>query len=198
MEYLITGKKEVEESDYEGGKTYVIWSPVVRGWYNAGENKFAYRYSWTDTMGGKHRLGKGWKRITSSEVDGGVKEWIRSLHEMEFEPVLGYDPLDECFVNVEWYRSASQLIDWEQQIMAQEDRISKSIEKLEWYPPRHAFHKITLNEEFPQHRHSCNYPVKCGFYEVCWEGTPIGVGGEFKFREPHHKMQKESLSGQGQ
>lgn len=53
-----------------------------------------------------------------------------------------------------------------------------------------------LDVNFPQHRHSCDYPSSCDFIDVChspgYADDPVRTG-MYTYREGHHDVEKAAL-----
>lgn len=190
MEWLLTGKDEIKE-DKKGVKTWIQWSPLIRGWWFPSIDSYAWRYSYEDPDGSKHRLGKGYQGCHALDLRGGVKEWIDSLSKGEMFPSYGVykDPLNEVFISSIYYRDDKKVEDWLEAAQYQEEEISEALKNIIDFPD--SMREI-MNQHFPQYTHSCNYPVKCSMYEICHgsaEGDPYMSG--FKKRVSHHVLERE-------
>lgn len=200
MEYLMTGKKDIDE--WNGQKQWIQFSPLIRGWTDALTGEVAWRYQWTQidhesgTMATK-RLGKKFKR-TSAIEQGGVKQWIDNLNSGQFFPNMEeyLDPLREVFISIEFYRSGEDMEEWLNSIRAEEIKLSKSLYIIEDATDENF--NLRLRQEFPMYRHSCNYPVRCRFFEICHGSAgqdPLMNG--YTWRESHHKLQLSESQSEG-
>lgn len=191
MEYLLTGKKEIEAGP-EGNK-WTQWSPLVRGWFNPNmpeDMQFAWRYDYTDENGARRRLGKGYNRIAARDIEGGIRAWIGSLFREEMFPRIGLtNPLASQFVSIDYHREQQDIDNWLEQIKEQERRVSEGLEEM---ARPGADERKVMNRFFPQFHHSCSYPGKCQFYDVCWGSAGLDpfVNG-FDWRVPHHEKARE-------
>jgi hypothetical protein len=198
MVYLLKGRRE-EYPDDSG--QWVTSSPLIRGWYREGitGTEFAWRYKWfgPDTYpdSGKlcgHTLGKGWKRFNVWEHPGGVKAWIDLLASGTVQPDAG-DPLATIVYEPQpYYRNQQDLEDWHQQAAAQEGNIATCAFSVAIETP--SILRQVLNSNFPQHRHSCDYPSKCQFQEICFGDqtmltNPL-ASGLYERRVPNHIHEK--------
>lgn len=197
MEYILTGKKDITENEFTKSKTWTQFNPLIRGWKDQATGQIAWRYQWeqlnedTGEVQTK-RLGKKFQRINALEY-GGVKEWVDLLASGGMFPNTSEysDPLREVFVSIEYYRRPEDIEEWLESTKAQEIRVSKSIARVN--DATEGNFTSRLREEFPMYRHSCNYPVKCQFFEICHGSAGLDpfMNG-FKWRESHHKNQLES------
>lgn len=193
MEWLITGKKEIDEGK-DGTKEYIHWSPLIRGWYNPSLREYAWRFAWEDHEG-KHKLGKGWVRAHAKDNDGGVKEWVDSLVKGEMFPQFKPydDPLKDIFISAEYYRSDDKVNTWLESIQYQELQISKGLYELSLGQNDE---NSLLNKHFPMYTHACNYPLKCSMYEICHGSAGLDpyVNG-FEPRVSHHVLERGDNEG---
>lgn len=187
MEYLVTGRKEIEENN--GAKEWVQWNPLIRGWYNASQEEYAWRYAWDKLEGGSGRLGKGWVRASANK-HGGVKEWVENLASGKFFPSFGkyLDPLESQFVSIEYYRNQEDLSEWLESIKEQELRVGECLKIVN--ESEGSVYQTNLKRFFPMYRHSCNYPVRCQFHEICHGSAGLDpLMNGYDWRKPHHVMQ---------
>jgi hypothetical protein len=192
MEYFVTGRKEIEETD--GEKKWVQWNPLIRGWVNNASDEYAWRYAWDKMEGGSGRLGKGWVRTSSDVYPGGIKQWVSDLHQGKMFPDFGkyVNPLDQQFLSVEYYRNVDDLSEWLESIREQELRVGEILKVVN--ESEGQVFQTNLKRFFPMYRHSCNYPVRCQFFEICHGSAgndPLMNG--FEWRTPHHQMQMEGV-----
>lgn len=196
MEYLITGRKEIEEQK-DGSKEWVQWNPLIRGWkqFTLSGEEYAWRYAWDKMEGGSGRLGKGWSRFHVKDYEGGVKQWVSDLRDGKFFPSFGKyeNPLNQQFVSIEYYRNSEDAKEWLESIQEQELKVGESI--LHVNSLNGEEFNSALRKHFPMYRHSCNYPVKCQMFEICHGSAGLDpfMNG-FEFRKPHHKMQMEDVN----
>ncbi len=191
MEYFVTGRKEIEEVD--GGKEWVQWSPLIRGWHNPTDifgHNYAWRFSYDKPEGGSGRLGKGWVRTTAKQYNGGVKQWVEDLAQGRFFPDMGkyQDPLETQFVSIEYYRNPDDLSEWLESIREQELIVGERLKIVNESEGK--LYDQNIKRFFPMYRHSCNYPVKCQFHDICHGSSGIDpLTSGYDWRKPHHQMQ---------
>ena len=205
MVYLLKGRREQYPEDSGHWQTS---SHLLRGWMREGVTgqEFAWRYKWfgPDTYpdSGKlcgHTLGKGWKRFNTWEANGGVKAWIDLLATGSVQPDAG-NPFEQVVYEPQpYYRQQQDMDDWHQQAAAQELRIMTDAAVVENVRTRLTPDGLrhALNDCFPQNRHSCDYPSKCQFQEICFGDNsmltnPLG-SGLYERRQPHHQPELEKV-----
>jgi hypothetical protein len=209
MIYLLKGRRE--EYPEDGGQ-WITQSHLLRGWSREGitGQELAWRYKWAGPDvwpdSGKpkgHTLGKGWTRFNVWEQPGGVKAWIDLLDTGTVQPDAG-DPLDAVIYEpLPYFRQQQDVDDWHAQAAWQEDRIAKAVREIEANEILVALaaapisQRTVLNALFPQHRHSCDYPSKCQFQEICFGDdtmltNPLG-SGLYERRTPNHQPERDRL-----
>lgn len=203
MIYLLKGKRTEYPEDSGQWRTS---SPLLVGWVREGVTgqEFAWRYKWygPDTWpdSGKlrgHTLGKGWTRFNTWEQPGGVKAWVEMLASGSVQPDAG-DALESIVYEPQpYYRQQRDFEDWWEQAQGQEAQVAVGAQMCELIRIESpAQLRTALNKNFPQNRHSCDYPSKCQFQEICHGGddsalmNPIGTG-LYEWRQPHHKPEME-------
>jgi hypothetical protein len=182
MQYALKGRRE---NSPKGSGKYCFNNALIRPWKKADDLNFggayAIRYEFQDSMGGNHRLGKGWNRVNIWE-DMGVKKWIDLVASAEIQ---GFGPgsaiAAQFILPIEYFRNTEDMDRWERQVVAQEfrvargrRRVSKEIlgyydtpeGKKEAYTPKEF--EEALDVEFPMHTRACDWPTKCSFQEVCF------------------------------
>lgn len=198
MEHLLAGKR-MEAKRNSGQK--IQYSPLIRSWRKAGItpefDELAWKYTWTDEFG-EHRLGKGWTPVNWWEQPGGVRAWIDLLADGKVQAALG-DALDQQFVYPQpYYRQAEDVEDWLQQTIAEELRKCEAVQRMNACTDDNE-RRFIKNILFPMFRHSCDYPTKCVFQDVCF-GPCAGVpdqlvsAGMYQRRQPHHATEAETLT----
>ncbi len=190
MEYFVTGRKEIEDNVKTGRKEWVQWNPLVRGWIDVSSGDIAWRYSWDKTEGGQGRLGKGWVRTSAKTYPGGVKQWVLDLSGGKMFPSFGkyIDPLESQFISIEYYRNPDDLSEWLESIREQELVVGERLKIVNESEGK--LYEQNLKRFFPMYRHSCNYPVKCQFHEICHGSSGIDpLTSGYDWRKPHHQMQ---------
>jgi len=135
----------------------------------------------------KHRLGNDWvPMMVQTDYPGGIKAWIENLADGLIQPiVMETDNLLEglCVIPPPIFRDSDHMRSWFIQIRNQEKQIKDRIESSD----------VTLNISFPQYTHSCTYPGKCQFWDICWgsaKNDPIG-SGLYQLRIPNHPKEAE-------
>ena len=91
-----------------------------------------------------------------------------------------------CVVLEPILRDSKQMGSWLTQTRTQEQVIKREIEL--------SYVDQYLDISFPQYTHSCTYPGKCQFHEICWGvagSDPIG-SGLYEWRVPNHPKENES------
>ena len=183
MVWLLKGDRREQP---KGSGQWQQSSPLIRAYRrfnDAGEAEWAHSWYW-EHNGSRHTLGKGWERLDAWTMEGGVKGWIDRLATGTVQP-LAPSPLDTQFVvSSPYYRQPHDINDWVSQATGQEAEagLLASSGHPMWF--------------FKQHRHSCSYPSRCEFYDLCWSAPhkredPLGNG--FVRRGPHI-----SLNGTGE
>lgn len=131
-----------------------------------------------------HNLGDEWERVNVWEHTS-VREWVEMLASGAVQPEAG-DPLAHAVITpVPYFRQRDEMEAWRRQMAGQEGRVARLLTEdadqvreptLPW-----------LDEFWPQHRRSCDWPSKCVFQRICFEGAlddPLGNG--YVWRVPHH------------
>lgn len=203
MEHLLCGpRKEAKR----GSGAKVQYCPLIRGYKKDGItpslDEYAWRYSYTDSDGSERRLGKGWTPFNAWETNGGVRAWIDMLDRGRMvQPEIG-DALDMQFVYpLPYYRQDGDVESWKRQMLAGERRKMEAFREIQhgtvdaWVGPLEATTEW-LDVNFPQHRHSCDYPSSCEMLEIChspgYADDPIGSGA-YTYREGHHDAEIAKL-----
>ena len=178
MEYAIKGKR----SEYpRGSGRYTFSNPLIRPWKHSddlptkrGKSQhldipYAFMYDFQDAMGGNHRLGKGWNRINIWE-DIGVKEWVNILHTNSLQ---GFDPgrgiASQFILPMEYNRNEEDMERWKRQVVHQEWKVRQGrAECLNILQKNPKNFERALDEHFPMHTRSCDWPTRCQFQEICF------------------------------
>lgn len=195
MEYALKGRRE----EYpKGSGRYAFNNPLIRPWKKAddlgGVVSYAFRYEFKDELGGSHRLGKGWNRVNIWE-DMGVKAWIELLRTKSLQ---GFGPgaaiAGQFILPLEYFRNPEDMDRWERQVVHQEHRITQAKELIVPAEAREAW----LDEFFPMHTKSCDWPTKCPFQEICFGPKaylfdPMS-SQIFEPREPNHPTELKVLT----
>ena len=195
MEHLLAGNRIAYKKN-DGQKTQ--YSPLIRAYRKSGitpeMDEWAYKYTWSDEFG-EHRLGKGWQPLNMWEQEGGVRAWIDRLAEHQIQAELG-DALDQQYVSpVPYYRQQEDVINWQQQMIAEELRKFEAKQRLaiSTTPEEELF---VLNSMFPQYLHSCTYPTQCSYVPLCHEpgyAESVLTCGLYRFREGHHDAERKRI-----
>lgn len=201
MEHIVVGKEMSEEEEDGSGDDVdypVRRTPLVRGWLRtlpSGTYEVAWRYEYENpnfdpakprkTGNFKNtRLSskQGWSPVVAYDYPGGVTAWVRDLAAGLFIPKY-QNPANEIFIYPPPYERRPAHIDrWLTQIIHEQTEISSKIEKVE-------AGIITLDQAFPMYEHSCYYPARCPFVDVCWKGRSIDDPALFEPRTPHHAQE---------
>ena len=198
MQFALKGRRE---NSPRGSGKYCFNNPLIRPWKKAddlGGPSYAFRYEFQDPMGGNHRLGKGWNRVNIWE-DMGVKAWVEHLASHELQGFPRGAALEAQFVlPIEYYRNPEDMDRWERQIIHQEKRVAEArykmfMEDAPLGPDQENWaddFSHLLDEHFPMHTKSCDWPTKCSFQEICF-GPPAYLhdplsSGLYQIREANH------------
>ena len=196
--YIFLLKGQRREYPKGSGK-WVQWSPLIQGYRKAGAGmqfEYAAEWKWKDEQGHGHTLGKGWERFNVWEGMG-VKAWIQKLGEIAPELLLR-----QVFMPMAAYRNAVEVEDWKEQAKRQAEDITSEVGEMEQYriiplilPYVDSIYRTRLNDMFPQHRRSCDWPSRCAYQEICFgpvsEVDPL-LSGDFVLREPHHAAEEKN------
>jgi len=197
MQYALKGRRGAEP--YGSGK-YKFSNPLIRPWKKAsdlGGAEYAFKYEYQDPYGANHRLGKGWNRVNIWE-DMGVKAWVEYLSKNEMQ---GFPPgraLEGQFVlPVEYFRNSEDADRWERQIVAQEKRIAEGLKGFHTNPLTPTGVEAKLDEHFPMHTRSCDWPTKCSFQDICFGPkaylhAPLSAG-LYEIRTANHPTELDPL-----
>src|SRR5690606_22620398 len=126
--------------------------------------------------------------------------WVELLASGKVQGDAG-DPVGEQFIQPEvFFRNQQRIDSWLRMIRNQEGKIKVAIDFYNASPLDSIVREQILDEIFPKYTHSCNYPSRCAFWEVCHrssqelasETIPMSEG-EFKWREAHHEGEREQL-----
>lgn len=195
MIYLLTSESR---KDVRGFKQRS--SGLLRPWImNTFEGQeYAFTSSWTDGEGKSRRLGKDWSRVNSWELAGGVKDYVDMIKDSH-DDALGGNPLDSIIIIPQLHRREPEKLEqWKREITAQEVKVANGLNYLSHEEYSEEIKEIVRASTFPHHTHSCVYPSKCQFYQICWGSRfesedPLGSG--YKHRVPHHDIEKENIHG---
>lgn len=174
-----------ERREYpKGSGTWTQSSPLIRGYRKFGADgvpEYAWKYQWEDLDGTSHRLGKGWQRFDAWAEPGGVKWWVDLLATGTVQPEAGPCLESQYRMPAPFYRRPEHIQDWVTQASVQEGGIADDlVVEVDW------------NVAFPQHRHSCSYPLRCAFYNLCWGPSHIAADpleNGYVRRVPHHALE---------
>lgn len=194
MEYLLKG---IRKQYPEDSGNYVQYSPLIRGMVKhgitPGDDEYGWKREWKDEMGKTRKLDyRTWAVFNAWQSGGGVKAWIDLLATGTVQPQAG-PCLEQQFVQPQPYcRQEDDLRNWYQQTVNQEERIANA---LAFEPDvERAYHQDWLNQYFPQHKSSCDWPSPCQFIDICFASRenvdPLG-SGNYEPRVPHHKREQE-------
>ncbi len=206
MEFALKGRRS--ESPRGSGR-YAYSNPLIRPWKKADDLKsfggragnYAFKYDFQDDLGGNHRLGKGWNSVNIWE-DMGVKNWIELLAS---ETLQGFPPMtaliNQFVLPEEYCRNEEDIERWKRQVIGQERKIA--IAKLEFAAqtiPAFADHEAALDQHFPMHTRSCDWPTKCVFQPICFGPKAYLVAPEssglYSIREANHPTEVEFNQGE--
>jgi hypothetical protein len=196
MEFALKGRK----SEYpEGSGRWSYSNPLIRPWKKAddlGGSVYAFKWQFQDDYGKNHTLGKGWNRINIWE-DIGVNAWIDYLAST---PIQGFEAgrgiAGQFVLPMEYYRNDEDIVSMKRQVAYEEKRIQSGREHLEDALP-HNFEE-RLDEDFPMHRKSCDWPKRCVYQDICYGPKaylhdPIS-SQIYQIRIPNHKIEETLLT----
>ena len=185
---------EIEEKDFNDAPTgrIISYSPLIRGWRSRAGG--GYIYAWTNKVvkeenkSGFGYLGKGWEEFNVWEAEElgetprvRIDRWEDML-KAGLQEEMG-NPLSQsiCITSEKFRSDNDTQFTWLVEVYS----IMREIEQ-----------KIINKEVFRRTRSACSYPSQCPYTEGCFRGLSAEDmirSGEFKEREPHHKMEKEYL-----
>jgi len=198
MTHFIKGRRELDEDN----NVYRIKSVLLHPWARAngllGELEFAHTYYYNCELphpfegrkgqceGGKrHSIGNSWEQVNIWEYMP-MAEWVQLLLSGMVQPSL---PLPAFFINpIPAFRNDEEVKDWLEQITHQERVVLAGLSSFGDHVDRPEDQHRILNECFPQHRRSCDWPGKCQFIDICFgplaiADDPVG-SGLFVLRTP--------------
>lgn len=210
MHYLLKGS--VIPDSGAGGRM-AQYSPLVRGYRSIkgqeslddvlmgtqGAKKYYWRWEWEEN-GSKKRL--HYKtcesvRMWSDESPLTIEQWVDMLAEGRVQPEAGMALTDQYVTPEIFYRDPQRIEDWKQSIESQEKMAKIGKDKILATQDKGDFQEANrlLNIFFPRYTHSCNYPSRCPFWELCHEPVGTTLASEanpfshdgFMWREAHHK-----------
>ena len=153
----------------KGSGRWLQCSPLIRGWKrfrDDGTTQYAHSYRWEDATGG-HMLGKGWSQFDAWTEPGGVRGWVERLASGKVQPEAGDCLSEQWVMPAPYYRQPGDVADWVRQAAGTEHAQAEMRECVY----QDAGDDMALDIGFPQHRHSCSYPSRCAYYQLCW-GPP--------------------------
>jgi hypothetical protein len=189
MEYLIKGRREEWP---KGSGIYQTSSPLIRPWVNA-DGRYAHSWDWSD-LDGRHTLGNKWRKVAIWESLS-IADWISQLASGSVQPSAG-PCLDRWIVSpLPYYRNRDEVESWKRQAREQAVQIARKVKDEEYHrtASNPSMFVSYLDHEFPQYRHSCNYPTACPFKGICFgsAGSEPETSGQYVEREPHHAAELE-------
>jgi hypothetical protein len=213
MEFALKGRRS--ESPRGSGR-YVYSNPLIRPWKKADDLKsfggkagnYAFKFEFQDELGGNHRLGKGWNSVNIWE-DMGVKNWIDLLASETIQGFLPMTALTNQFVlPEEYYRSEEDIERWKRQVIGQERKITEAKKEIALgavggvikLPRTFETLEAAIDEHFPMHTRSCDWPTKCVYQPICFGPKPYLVAPEssglYSIREANHPTEVEFNQGE--
>ncbi|HOQ48051.1 MAG TPA: hypothetical protein PK157_22275 [Bryobacteraceae bacterium] len=213
MEFLLKGERR-RSSDG-------IWkteSPLIRAYKRVNpwpaEPDYCWSYYWYCSAPHKVRKSKwyptgecpgdGRKHTISSDFEpvrvwqedslGGVKGWIDSLARGVIQPEAG-DALAQQFVlPVPYFRQPEDMKRWYRQVSSQESRVKRDVRFVQSASSHEKF-EARLDQCFPMHTRSCDWPSKCDFQDICFNRCPRKeeLPELYMWRTPHHKPELVQL-----
>lgn len=187
--YLVKGNKKKDRD----GVTKVA-STLIRPYKQTGVFDSEYRWQWEGLHWSK------WKACNIWEEGIGVRGWIERLSHEYLDEWKSASVLENWIIVPEPYRRGElEVDDWVEQAAWQEQQVLAFSECIEKDLQEDVLQR-ELNRGFPQFTHSCTYPVKCRFYELCYgpkfvRDEPLLNG--FVRRVPHHKAEFEEFKAKG-
>lgn len=187
MEYLVKGARQEWP---RGSGIYQVNNPLIRPWF--GPMGYAHSWDWDDADG-HHTLGSKYRKVPIWEKMP-IAEWIDKLASSEIQPEAG-ECLSKYVVSpLPYLRNRDEIESWKTQVVPQARQILVNKEIVEQDDTLQFHEKLDLF--FPQYRHSCNYPTRCPYTDVCFGpcGPEPEESGKYVWREPHHEREVEALS----
>lgn len=187
MEYLIKGRRDEFP---KGSGIYRTYNPLIHPWYNQGTGKYAWKWDWQDLDGG-HTLGGKFRQVNIWEREG-VREWVQLLLTSTVQSEAG-DCLPHYIISpIPYYRNRDEITSWQIQAATQAKELKTKLELTE-VGREHGVLLSALDVEFPQYRHSCNYPTACPYKQICFgsSGPEPEQDPRYEWREPHHTLELE-------
>lgn len=196
MVYLVKGWEKKQDD----GSTQ-LQSELVYGYMK--DDTWAHSYNWTckephDKCPGRanHRLGKGWEKYPINTCySGGIKQWICDISQdlIQSNAQESSTFLDKYIIMPPpLNRSELERARWKNQTICQEKRLEKGLEMVKAYNSTPGDLAFVMDEYFPLYEHSCEYPGRCPFWDLCHlpssEVSPYERG--FKPRDPNHPQEK--------
>jgi hypothetical protein len=134
-----------------------------------------------------------------------IEEWVDMLARGEIQPEAeeSADALSTQFVLPPPYRrSQAKLDSWETRASFEEHRLARGRELVNISIEKGLYEEasLQLDRYYPMYTHSCNYPTKCKYWNLCHRSSepaamvdPI-VTGDFVWRQPHHEGEIEEFT----
>lgn len=186
MEYLVKGRRDEWP---KGSGIYQTSNPLIRPWIGPND-RLAHTWFWEDldgghTLGSRYRKAAIWDRMP-------IADWISALASGQIQPEAG-SVLDKWIVSpITYCRNRDEVESWKRQAAKEAGEMSRAgayvTEMAEFKGYASADFHGALDDAFVQHRHSCEYPTKCDFYDICFGAGPDS--GKFVEREPHHELEQ--------
>lgn len=189
MEYLIKGRRD-EWPKHSG--IYQTSSPLVRPWISR-DGRLAHSWDWTD-LDGRHTLGSSYRKVLISDQMS-IASWIDLLASKAIQPEAGAC-LDSWIVSpLPYNRNRDEVESWKRQTagQARDLKLRGGVVEEARIADYGNFH-AALDNNFIQHRHSCEYPTHCPFYAICFgsAGATPEASGQYVVRDPNHPLELES------
>lgn len=186
MEYLIKGRRDEWP---KGSGIYQTANPLIRPWCGPND-RLAHSWYWEDLDGG-HTLGSKYRKVFISDRMP-IKEWVAMLAAGQIQPEAG-PVLEKWIVSpITYCRNRDEVESWKKQAKQQAEVMQSAgafVEEMrEFKGVNHPDFHDALDISFVQHRHSCEYPTRCPYYDVCFGAGPDS--GKYVEREPHHELEQ--------
>lgn len=193
IEGLIKGRRTQEKDNVGTVTGYRDISPLLYGYkVDADPPLVREEYGWEYTRRkGWHRF-PVWKEtfpnptgLSYSPISGisSLQYWINWLPE---------EVVEAQFVTVPPIMRNTEMIDAKvRQITAIERQVAQGLHEVDMQD-NHESRMFVLDYAFPQNEHSCLWPSRCPFWQLCWEhGTSNDVAGSglYQPRRDHHAIE---------
>lgn len=194
VRYCVLVKGDYKEP-FEGVDYKVTHNPLIRGYKKVEPGNIEYAHSYyfdnPNNDSGWGRLGKGWEPFSVWEKFK-LDDWIHQCYSGQIQP-KAQNKIGKLVQTLEVYRTDQDVQRAIASVTKQEKEVS--VTRTEFNDtPIESFTELQqrkLEQWFPMYRHTCLWPTKCDYYNVCHKGHTIEIGNGWEFREPHHERERD-------